>query len=218
MMPSNMLVELECRTVTSRTFPFCRVFLHVSCCCCYYISFYVLCSMCYSLCQLNEQAKPIAALTAKIDNLAANAFTESTAAKSSDKAVRYVGGTNLPERTAPTEATTAGSTASYRTAVPAWSADRNAGGTCRATNPEGGTADIKSAAIDTFGMPGELREYRSPSGHNLIPGEEALTGRLCQKPTEHTGTASTATGSSAVTYIVPPNPIIMRGDIGQIAL
>ena len=107
--------------------------------------------------------------------------------------------------------TTAESTASYRTAVPAWSADRNAGGTCRATNPEGGTADTKSAAIDTFGMPGELREYRSPNGHNVIPGEEALTGRLCQKPTEHTGTASTATGSSAVTYIVPPNPIIMRG-------
>ena len=75
----------------------------------------------------------------------------------------------------------------------------------------GGTADIKSAAIDTFDMPAELREYRSPSGHNLIPGEEALTSRLCHKPTEQTGTASTATGSSAVTYIVPPNPIIMRG-------
>ena len=64
--------------------------------------------------QLNEQAKLIAALTAKIDNLAANASTESTAAKPSDKAVRYVGGTNLPERTAPTEATIAGSTASYQ--------------------------------------------------------------------------------------------------------
>ena len=46
--------------------------------------------------QLNEQAKLIAALTAKIDNLAAHASTESTAAKPSDKAVKYVGCTNLP--------------------------------------------------------------------------------------------------------------------------
>ena len=123
----------------------------------------------------------------------------------------YVLCTNLPEEIAPTEATTAGSTASYRTAVPAWSADRNAGGTCRAASSEGGTA-AHDATIGTFGSAiGEHREYQFPSGSNLIPGEEALTGRLCQKPTEHTGTASTATGSSAATYIVPPNPIIMRG-------
>ena len=86
--------------------------------------------------QLNEQAKLIAAFTAKIDNLAASASTESTAAKCTGKAVRYVGGTNLPGGTAPIEATTAGSTASYRTAVPAWSADRNASGACRAASSE----------------------------------------------------------------------------------
>ena len=121
---------------------------------------------------------------------------------------RLTEATALP---APTETITARSIASYRTAVPAWSADRNAGGTCRAASSEGGTA-AHDATIGTFGSAiGEHREYQFPSGCNLIPGEEALTSRLCQKPTEHTGTASTATGSSAVTYIVPPNPIIMRG-------
>ena len=41
----------------------------------------------------------------------------------------------LSEPTAP-PAITAGSTASYRTADPAWSADRNAGGACRAASSE----------------------------------------------------------------------------------
>ena len=118
----------------------------------------------------------IASLSTKLEESCASHSTASTElqdrpAKPIDKAVRYVGGTNLPEGTATQDAT-----------------------------------------IGTLGSAtGEHREYQFPSGSNLIPGEEALTGRLCQKPTEHTGTASTATGSSAVTYIVPPNPIIMRG-------